>query len=211
MSKVFLELIEFWVVILFLPICIELFQYLTVVVEHLKKFRGESIGWEENILGCISLGNGILDNLIKLHILCLKLFYLQVRSNDNFVLLKHLNHIGCDTKKCTERLLESIETTFQSLYHMDTIDSCQCLTDMYSILVLVTIFRLQELYCTITGISQSLALWILICFPIGQLFQCLVETITCVGVHHVLQFVRWQNIGEYDALRLDVCSIIRVI
>jgi len=42
------------------------------------------------------------------------------------------DHIGCDTKKCAERLLESIETTLQSLYHMDTIDSCQCLTDIWS-------------------------------------------------------------------------------
>ena len=211
MGKVFSELIEFWVVILFLPISIELLQYITVMVEHFKKFRSECIGREENILNCISLGNGILDNLIKLHILCLQVFYLQVGSNDNFVFLEHLNHIGCDTKKCTERFFESIKTTFQSLHHVDTIDSGQCLTDMYGILVPVTVFWLQEFHRTITGISQSLTLRIFICFSIGQLFQRFVETITCVGIHHVLQFVRWQNIGEYDALRPDVCPIIRVI
>ena len=153
MSKVFLELIEFGVVIFFLPICIELFQYLTVVMEHFNKVGTESICGKEYIFCGISFCNSILYNLVKFHILCLKIFYFQVRSNDNLVLFKHLNHIGCDTKKCAERLLESIETTLQSLYHMDTIDSCQCLTDMYSILVLVTIFRLQKLYCTITSIS----------------------------------------------------------
>ena len=168
-GKILTELIKLWIIILFCPISIELFQYLTVMVEHFKKIGTECISREEYILSCISFCNGILDDFIKFHILCLQVFNLQVGSDDNFVLIEHLNHICCDTKKCTEWLLESIETALQTFYHMYTIDGSQCLTDVYSVLILATIFRFQELNGTITGISQSFALWILISFSIGQL------------------------------------------
>ena len=150
------------------------------MMEHFKKIRTKSIGWEENIFSCISFCNGILDNFIKFHILCLQVFHLQIGGDDHLVLIEHLNHISCNTKKCSKRLLESIETTLQSLYHMNTVNGSQCLTNMYSILILATIFRFQKLNSTIAGIGQSLAFWIFIRFSISQLLKRLIEAVACI-------------------------------
>ena len=99
LDEVVAELVELRVVVLFLPIGIEAFQYLAVVMEHFQKIGTESIGREEDILGRISLCDGIFDNLVKLHVFCLQVFHLQVGGYDYLVLIEHLNHVGGDAEQ----------------------------------------------------------------------------------------------------------------
>ena len=52
----------------------------------------------------------------------LKVKDLQAKNMELDEIIEHLNHVGRDTKECTKRLLEGIETALQTLNHMDTID-----------------------------------------------------------------------------------------
>ena len=146
------EQVEFRVIVFLFPFLVQTFQQVLVVLKHIQESGLESIGFIQNIIYLIPLAHRIFDDFVQFHILCLQVLYLQVGSDDDLVFLEHLNHIGSDTQKGTERFFERMETAFQSLDHMDTIDTSQSLTDMFGILVSVTIFGLQEFDRPITGI-----------------------------------------------------------
>ena len=99
----------------------------------------------------------------------------------------------------------------KTLHHMYTIDGSQCLTYVYRILIFVAIFREQKLYSTIAGIVKSLSFGVVFRLSIGQLLQGIIESGTGVCIHHILQFVGWEDIGEDDSLRLDVGTIVGVV
>ena len=74
-----------------------------------------------------------------------------------------------------------METTFQSLHHVDAIDASQCLADMHSISIFRTKFRFQKFDGTITGIVQ---MWLELI--IRQDIQRIEESVTGVLIHFVL-------------------------
>ena len=146
------EEVELRVIVFLFPFLVQTFQQDLIVLKHIQESGLESIGFIQNIIYLITLAHSIFDDFVQFHILGLQVLYLQVGSDDDLVFLKHLDHIGSDTQKSTERFLEGMETAFQSLDHVDTIDTGQSLTDMFGILVSVTIFGLQEFNRPITGI-----------------------------------------------------------
>ena len=77
---------------LFLPLLVQVFQYLLVVLEHGKELRLESIGREYNLFCQITFCNGMFNNLVQFHSLNLQFLHLQVWRDDDLVFIKHLNH-----------------------------------------------------------------------------------------------------------------------
>ena len=84
---------------------------------------------------------------------------------------------------------------------MDAIDSGEALTDMLGVFVFAPELRFEKFYGTITCEVYLL----------GELFQRLIETSACVGVHDISEFVRWQYLREADALLVDVGEIVGVV
>ena len=64
------------VIMLFLPLLVQVFQYLLVVMEHGKELRLESIGREDNLFCQITFCNGMFNNLVQLHSLNLQFLHL---------------------------------------------------------------------------------------------------------------------------------------
>ena len=88
------EEVEFRVSFFLIPVGIQPFQYFFIVLEHLKEFRQKGFGSKDNIFGHISFGNGVFNNLVQFHAFCLQVFHFQVWSDDDFVFLEHLDHVG---------------------------------------------------------------------------------------------------------------------
>ena len=85
------------------------------------------------------------------------ILHVDIGSDNHLVLVKHLDHILGNAEKGMERTAEGIETTLQSLDHVNTIDTCQHGRDMKGGRILFASFALQELDSTIAGIVQALA------------------------------------------------------
>ena len=200
------EQVEFRVIVFLFPFLVQTFQQVLVIVKHIQEGGLESIGFIENIIYLIPLAHRIFDDFVQFHILGLQVLYLQVGSDDDLVFLEHLNHVGSDAQKRTERFLESMETTFQSLDHVDTIDTSQRLTDVFGILVSVAIFRLQEFDRPITGIIQMMRMLF-----IGKRSQRFIETGAGIGIHLIDQLTRREDMWENDALRSNVCPIVGIV
>ena len=60
---------------------------------------------------------------------------IQVGSNEYLVILPHVNHVLVSLTEGFQRLAESIETTFQTLYQSVFADACQTATDNLRIVV----------------------------------------------------------------------------
>ena len=108
-------------------------------------------------------------------------------------------------------LFESMKTAFKAFYHVHPVDACQCLSDVFRILVFAPVFGSQEFNGAVTGIVQSCTTGVSRRFSVGKLFQRFIETAAGRCTHLVFQFVGWQNIRKDNALRADVGPIVWVV
>ena len=99
-----------------------------------------------------------------------------------------------------------METTFQSLHHVNPVYACQCLADMDSITIFCTQFWFQELNSTITGVVQMRLKLV-----VRQHIQRIEETIAGVYIHFIFQWSRSQGLWKDNSLCFQILLIFRVV
>ena len=99
-----------------------------------------------------------------------------------------------------------MKTAFQTLHHVNTINSSQCLTYMDSVTIFCLIFRLQELHGTVTRVMQ-----VRVKLIVRQHIKRVKKTIARSSVHFIFQRNRRLRLGESNALRFQIVLIILVV
>ena len=181
------------------------------MIEHLDEIRLEGVGFEYYVFFWIAFVYSVFYNLVEFHSFGLKFFDIQVGSNDDLVFFKHFNHIVGDAEKCGEWFLECVETAFQAFHHVNAIDSGECLSNMFGVFIFALIFWFQKFYGAITGVVEAFAIGVAFWLSVGELFQCLVETLARIGIHLINQLIRRQYVWKFKALFFNIFLIIFVI
>ena len=152
------------------------------MTKHLNEIRLEIVRLIQDITFLIAFLHSQLNNLVKFHAFCLQLFHIQLWCNDDLVFGKHLQHVVGDAKQGGQRKLEGMETTFQTLHHVNTIDASQRLTNMNRIAILSPELWLQKFNCTIARIMQMRVKLV-----VRQNIQRVEEAPAGVSIHLIFQ------------------------
>ena len=161
-----------------IPLFTQFLQILSIFFQHLQEPLIKILVFKDRIFLFQAFFYSIFYDTVQLPALGLLILHVDIGSDNHLVLVKHLDHILCNTEEGVERTAESIETALQSLDHVNTIDTCQHGGNMKGSRILLASFALQKLHGTIAGIVQAFTSGIIFGMRrIGKNRHCTIEEI----------------------------------